>query len=69
MDVSQQIYIMRFNEDIQSTLHVYIHIHIVGEIRWYLVYLSKEGKLSLFFKLKALFKHSFTFQRRPKKLT
>lgn len=46
MDVSQQICIMSFTEDIRSTL--YIYIHIVGEIRWYLAYLSKEGKLSLF---------------------
>lgn len=43
---------MSFTEDIQSTL--YIYIHIVGEIRWCLAYLSKEGTLLLFFKLKAL---------------
>lgn len=44
MDISQQICIMSFSEDIQSTLYVYMYFHVFGEIRWYLAYLSKEGK-------------------------
>lgn len=58
---------MSFSEDIWSTL--YIYIHIVGEIRWYLAYLSKEGKLPLFFKLKALLRCPFIFPRWHKKPT
>lgn len=36
VSASRQICVMSFSEDIQSTFHIYVNIHIVGEIRWYL---------------------------------
>ena len=54
VSASWQICVMSFSEDIQSTFHIYVNIHIVGEIRWYLGLFEWRGKIVSIFQVEGL---------------